>query len=69
MSSAREIPENDPDAPLAPVAPQFTIQIIRPGAGMVGVQLEVNGVMRYGYIPVYRIDEFRRDFPDATVIL
>ena len=66
---AREIPEDDPDVPLAPLAPKFEIQIIRPGHDMIGVQLQVDGVMRYGYVPVDRIDEFRRDHPDATVIL
>jgi hypothetical protein len=45
--------------------PQFTIQIIRPGAGMVGVQIDG----RYGYIPEDQVERFRKENPDAVVIL
>jgi hypothetical protein len=36
---------------------------------MSGVQLPVDGVMRYGYVPADRIDEFRREHPEAVVLL
>jgi len=61
---AREIGEERNGSPSAP---QFTIQIIRPGENMVGVQLP--GVPPlYGYISKDKIEEFRRDHPDAVVI-
>jgi hypothetical protein len=46
--------------------PQFTIQVIRPGHDMVGVRL-ADG--RCGYIHADRVEDFRRDYPDAVVII
>jgi len=55
-------------------APTFVIQVISPGKDsegqpMVGVQLEVDGIQRFGYIPRGRIDDFRRDHPDGVVLI
>jgi hypothetical protein len=61
---ARDIDPNElgfaPD-----IQPKFEITVIRPG-GMVGVQL-ADG--RSGYIPHDSVERFRRENPDAVVIL
>jgi hypothetical protein len=54
------------DFPPDLVPPTFQIQVIRPGHGMVGVQL-ADG--RCGYIPASQVDRFRRENPDAVVII
>jgi hypothetical protein len=42
---------------------------IRPAEGMVGVQLMVDGQQKYGYIPRDQVERFRRENPDAVVII
>ena len=59
--------------PAALPTPQFIVQIITPGCDkdgnpMVGVQLEVDGVQRCGYIPRHRIQDFKRDHPEGVVL-
>ena len=60
---ARDIPEAQ--FMMFDKMPTFEVQIIRPGAGMVGVQLEDG---RYGYIPEKHLERFREDHPEAVVI-
>ena len=64
--NARDIEPEQAGFPSNLPAPQFTIQVIRPGSGMVGVQLEDG---RCGYIPESQVENFRRDNPEATVLL
>jgi hypothetical protein len=60
---ARDIPE---DQFAFAEVPSFEIQVIHPaGQGMVGVQMQDG---RVGYIPLRRVDDFRRDYPDALVL-
>jgi hypothetical protein len=60
---ARDIPEAQ--FMMFDKMPTFEIQVIRPGLGMVGVQLEDG---RYGYIPERNVERFRVDHPEATVV-
>jgi hypothetical protein len=46
--------------------PNFEIQVISPGEGMVGVQLPDG---RCGYIPKEQVERFRSENPSAVVIL
>jgi len=63
--TARDIDEREAGFAPGLQPPVFTIQVIRPGAGMVAVQ--ING--RYGYIPKDQVERFRRENPDAVVIV
>jgi hypothetical protein len=60
---ARDIPEAQ--FMMFDKMPTFEVQVIRPGIGMVGVQLEDG---RYGYIPEKAMDEFREDHPNAVIV-
>lgn len=62
---AREISEDEMNTILPEFVPKFEVQVIRPGKGMIGVQL---GDGRYGYIPEQTVERFRRDHPGAVVI-
>lgn len=60
---ARDIPEAQ--FMMFDKMPTFEVQVIRPGVGMVGVQLEDG---RYGYIPERNVERFRADHPEAVVV-
>ena len=62
---AREVDEDEVGFE-AEMMPNFEIQIISPGEGMVGVQL-ADG--RCGYIPRDQVDRFREENPTAIVIM
>jgi hypothetical protein len=61
---AREIPEDELGSVSPDLAPSFVVQVIRPGRGMVAVQLDG----RYGYIPEDQVERFKRDHPSGVVI-
>jgi hypothetical protein len=60
---ARDIPEAQ--FMMFDKMPTFEVQVIRPGIGMVGVQLEDG---RYGYIPEKAMEQFRTDHPGAVIV-
>ena len=54
---AREISDEEMDTILPEFVPKFDVQLIQPGAKMIGVQM---GDGRFGYIPEEQIDRFPR---------
>lgn len=65
-TKAREVSEDEMSTFNTGIGtPVFEVQIIRPGKGMVPVQL-TDG--RYGYIPESEIERFQRDYPSAVII-
>lgn len=65
-NDSRNIPESDLDADARTTAPTFNIGFIPSlPEGMVSVRLASGEA---GYIAMERVDDFKRDYPDAVVI-